>query len=426
MCRVGGTVVRIISWARRFGRDSRGSIALKAALVLPAVLMMGAGAFDLTQVQASKIRLQDIADSAALAAANDLSLATDGSNAKERARAYVASHLGEWGDQAPTVVESYEIVDVEGQRAIRVLLKGHRPSFFASLLPPGGWHFNAQSTATTMGMVPLCVLVSGDRGTQLLYVKDTSKLNAPACLVHSNRDIEAEGAANISAASIQAVTTARGFMTPTANTGAASIQDPFTNLDLERKDGLGLLCTVGELTNRIRVDAGTHYIRPGRHCGGIEAKGTARVILEAGEHMFLQGHLVIDETARLEGRDVVAFFDQASRFEFKGQALVNLDGRKSGPYAGLVMGAMRSNRQDFVISADHVESLLGVIYVPSARLIVEGTADVARDSAWTVIVAQQVQMKGSPSLFINANYDASDVPVPDGVGPRTGGSRLLD
>lgn len=418
--------MRVISWARRFGRDKRGSIALKAALILPAVLMMGAGAFDLTQVQASKIRLQDIADSAALAAANDLSLATDGSNAKERARAYVASHLAEWGEQAPTVVESYEIVDVEGQRAIQVLLKGHRPSFFASLLPPGGWHFNARSTATTMGMVPLCVLVSGATGNRLLYVTDTSKLNAPACLVHSNRDIEAVGAASVTAASTQAVTTARGFITPTANTGAAAIEDPFTGLDLDRQAGFGLMCTVGELTNRIVVNSGTHYIRPGRHCGGIDAKGTARIVLEPGEHMFRQGHLVIDETARLEGRDVVAFFDAASRFEFKGQALVNLDGRKSGPYAGIVMGAMRDNRQDFVVSADHVESLLGVIYVPSARLIVEGTADIARDSAWTVIVAKEVHLRGSPSLFINANYDASDVPVPDGVGPRTGGSRLLD
>lgn len=416
----------ILSCVRRFGRDSRGSIALKAALILPAVLMMGAGAFDLTQVQGSKIRLQDIADSAALAAANDLSLATDGSNAKERARAYVASHLGDWGEQAPTVVESYEIVDVDGQRAIQVFLKGHRPSFFASLLPPGGWHFNARSTATTMGMVPLCVLVSGDKGDLILNVQDTGRLNAPACLVHSNRDIEASGAASITAASIQAVTTARGFLTPTANTGAAPIRDPFAQLDLERRSGLGLLCTVGELANRIRVNSGTHYVRPGRHCGGIDARGTARVVLEPGDHMFLQGHLVIDENARLEGRDVVAFFDQASRFEFKGAARVNLDGRKSGPYAGLVMGAMRKNQQDFIVSADHVESLLGVIYVPSARLIVEGAADVARDSAWTVIVAKEVQMRGSPSLFINANYDGSGVPVPDGVGPRTGGSRLLN
>lgn len=418
--------MRIITWARRFGRDVRGSIALKAALILPAVLMMGAGAFDLTQVQASRIRLQDIADSAALAAANDLSLATDGSNAKERARAYVDTHLNEWGDQAPTVESLYEIVEVDGQRAIQVRLNGHRPSFFASLLPPGGWHFSAQSTATTMGMVPLCVLVTGDNGAKVLNALDSSRMNAPACLVHSNRDIKAEGVSRITAASVQAVTTAQGLISPAANTGAAAIEDPFTDLDLERHPLLGLACTVVELAKRVVVSEGTHYIRPGRHCGGIEAKGTARIILEPGEHFFLRGALVVDENARLEGTDVVAFFDTASKFDFKAGALVNLDGRKTGPYAGIVLGAMRDNRQDFIVSADHVESLLGVIYVPSARLIVEGTSDVARESAWTVIVAKGVQLKGSPSLFINANYDASDVPVPDGVGPRTGGSRLID
>ncbi|HYC74740.1 pilus assembly protein TadG-related protein [Brevundimonas sp.] len=415
--------MRYISWARRFGRDSRGSIALKAALILPAVLMMGAGAFDLTQVQASKVRLQDIADSAALAAANDLSLATDGSNAKERARAYVDAQLGEWGDHAPTVAPTYEVVEIDGQRAIQVRLEGHRPSFFASLLPPGGWHFNARSTATTMGMVPLCVLVTGDTGTRVLHLQDSGRMNAPACLVHSNRDIVVDGG-SITAAAAQAVTSASGFISPTAGTGAASIADPFANLDLGRQHNL--LCSVADLLRPVIVNSGTHYIDPGKHCGGIWASGTARIVLRTGDHFFLGGHLIISQNARLEGQDVALFFDRASRFEFKDRALVNLDGRKSGQFAGLVVGGTRDNTQDFIISADHVEALLGVIYVPSARLVVQGSADIARDSAWTVIVAKAVKMQGSPSLFINANYDASGVPVPDGVGPRTGGSRLID
>lgn len=407
----------------RFVRETRGSIALKFAFIGPAVLLLGVGAIDLLAVSAAQGRLQSIADAGALAAAPALALAADGAAARERAAAFVSAEMSQW-PEAPSYQGRYEIVDQGGQRAIHVRLEGHRPSFFANMLPPGGWQFVGDATATSVGLVPLCVLVTGDRGKQLLYVKDSSRMNAPSCMVHSNRDIEVKGG-SISAAAVQAVTSAEGHISPTANTGAAPIDDPFSNLDLEREAGLGLLCTVGELTNRIRVTSGTHYIPPGRHCGGIEAKGTARVVMEPGEHFFLRGHLVVDETARLEGRDVVLFFDQASKFEFKDQARVNLDGRKSGDYAGIVMGSMRDNRQDFVISADHVESLLGVIYVPAARLIVEGTADVARDSAWTVIVANEVQLKGSPSLFINANYDASDVPVPAGVGPRAGGSRLI-
>lgn len=417
-------VQRMVRFAGRLRRSERGSIALKFAFAGPAVILLGVGGIDLMAVHTAKARLQSIADAAALAGAPALALATDGSAARERADAFVRGQMGEWAE-APTYEASYEILDRGGQRAIRVLLRGHRTSFFANMLPPGGWNFVGDATASTAGLTPLCVLISGATGQQNLYIKDASRMNAPACLVHSNREIEVEGAASLSAASVQAVTTARGFISPAASTGAAPIEDPFTDLDLERQGGLGVTCGVAELTNRIRVVSGTHYVPAGRHCGGIDARGTARVVLEPGEHFFLNGHLVVDEQARLEGQDVVAFFDTQSRFEFKAGALVSLDGRKTGPYAGIVMGAMRDNRQDFVISADHVESLLGVIYVPSARLIVEGDADVARDSAWTVIVAKEMQMKGAPSLFINANYDATDVPVPAGVGPR-GGARLIE
>lgn len=413
----------MVRFAGRLRRSERGSIALKFAFAGPAVILLGVGGIDLMAVHTAKARLQSIADAAALAGAPALALATDGSAARERAEAFVRGQMGEWVE-APTYEASYEILDRGGQRAIRVLLRGHRTSFFANMLPPGGWNFVGDATASTAGLTPLCVLISGSNGVKLLNIKDSSQMKAPACLVHSNRDILVEGG-NITAASVQAVTTAGGSISPSASTGAAPIDDPFADLDLERDPALGVVCSAMELANRVKVSSGVHYVQAGRHCGGVEAYGTARVVLAPGEHFFLQGALVVKEDARLEGEDVVLFFDTASKFDFTDRALVSLDGRKTGPYAGIVMGAMRDNRQDFVISADHVESLLGVIYVPSARLIVDGDADVARDSAWTVIVAKEMQMKGTPSLFINANYDATDVPVPAGVGPR-GGARLIE
>jgi hypothetical protein len=48
---------------------------------------------------------------------------------------------------------------------------------------------------------------------------------------------------------------------------------------------------------------------------------------------------------------------------------------------------------------------------------VTGTGNnVANQSAWTVIVAQALQLQGSPNLVINANYSSSNVPVPAGAG----------
>lgn len=412
---------RLATGFGRFIRDTRGSIALKFAFVGPAIFLLGVGAIDLLAVSTAQGRLQSIADAGALAGAPSLALATDGAAARERAAAFVVGEMSQWSD-APEYEGTYEIVEQAGQRAIRVLLRGHRPSFFANMLPPGGWRFVGDATATSVGLVPLCVLTTGDKVAKILNVKDSSRLAAPACMVHSNRDIDVEGG-SITAAAVQAVTSARGSISPSPGAGAAVIDDPFAGLDLDRRPGLD--CTLGGLVQTLKLTVGSRRIAPGRHCGGIEISGSARVILEPGEHWFLAGPLTVKENARLEGEDVVLFFDKTSKFEFIDSALVRLSGRRTGEYTGIVMGATRDNTQDFIISSDNVESLLGVIYVPNALLLVEGRADVARESAWTVIVAQRLQLKGSPSLFINANYSASNVPVPAGVGPRTGGSRLV-
>lgn len=401
----------------RFMRETRGSIALKFAFIGPAVFLLGVGAIDLMAVTTAHGRLQSIADAGALAGAPSLALATDGAAARERAAAFVAGEMSQWPD-APEYVGTYEIVNQAGQRAIRVLLRGHRPSFFANMLPPGGWTFVGDATATSVGIVPLCVLLTKTTDSKVLNVKDSGRLAAPACMVHSNRDIVVEGG-SITGAAVQAVTSASGRISPAPGTGAAPIDDPFAGLNLDRRPGLNCV------KNRIKLSLGSRRIAPGVHCGGIEISGSATVILEPGEHFFVAGALTVKESARLEGTDVVLFFDKSSKFEFIDNALVRLSGRKTGDYTGIVMGATRDNTQDFIISSDNVESLLGVIYVPNALLQVEGKADIARESAWTVIVAQSLQLKGSPSLFINANYGASDVPVPAGVGTRTGGSRLI-
>ena len=141
-----------------FWREDAGTIAIKFALAVPALALVGAGAMDLTHVQSTKARLDDIADSAALAGASDLGLATDGSNATERARAFVESHLAEW-EKAPALEGTYEIVDLQGQRAIRVSLDANRPSFFANLLPPGGWDIHAEATSEKMAMGHFCDLL---------------------------------------------------------------------------------------------------------------------------------------------------------------------------------------------------------------------------------------------------------------------------
>ena len=308
-----------------FRRDERGSIAIKFAFGVPVIAFLVAGAIDLTSVASAKSRLQDIADSAALAGANDLTL-VDQDAAVERAIAYVTTHLNEWPD-APAVKQNIRIVEEREQRIIEVVLVANRPSFFGSMLPPGGWNFDVKAGAVAVGMTPLCVLITGGSGDKALNVKDSGRITAPACMVHSNKDILVEGG-SITAAFIQAVLSASGIMTPKAGTGAAVIPDPFANLTIDEKQA----CPPQKVKEDVKT--GTIYLAPGIHCGGYKMAGNSRIVLDPGEHWFLGGHLEIKEQAELSGRDVVLFFDKKSKFEFKDQAKVNLDGRKTGALRG--------------------------------------------------------------------------------------------
>lgn len=131
----------------RFLRASGGSITLKFAFVGPAVFLLAVGGIDLLAVNRSQDRLQTIADGAAAAGAEVLDPAMDDA-ARMRAAAFVAAEMRRWPD-APAYEAKYEIVDRAGGPALRVVLRGHRPSFLANMLPPGGWHLVGDASATS-------------------------------------------------------------------------------------------------------------------------------------------------------------------------------------------------------------------------------------------------------------------------------------
>ncbi|MFN4295498.1 MAG: TadE/TadG family type IV pilus assembly protein [Brevundimonas sp.] len=399
-------------------RSEAGTIAIKFALAFPVLAVVAVGAIDLSEVQSSKTRLQDIADNAALAGAAQLRLATNLSAAVERASAYVDGHLQDW-THAPEVTQRVQVITIDGQNALEVVLDAHRDSFFGSMLPPGGWHFSAEARAVTLARAPLCVLITGDRGERVMNVRDYGRISAPACMIHSNRDIIVDGG-SVSAAEVQAVTDARGTITPLPGVDAASVPDPFADSDFTPPHA----CSGAALPGM--VQSGVLRLSPGVHCGDIAIVGDAVLVLEPGEHWFSGGVVDIRGQGRLIGNDVALMFAPNARFEFRGQATVDLEGRRTGPYAGFAVVSAPANIEEFLISADNVRRLLGVIYIPNAQLVVEGRRTVAQDSAWTVIVARQLRLNGSPSLIINAGYGFGNVPVPEGVGPSGGSTQLIE
>lgn len=383
------------------------------AFGLPVLAVVSVGAVELSIVASHKASLQAAADAAALNAAGQLSVARQG--VLDRTEAFALRQLDSVGTLDKVTVEASLVNDGAG---VKVDILGVRGSFFGDLLPPGGFKTRASATAVAMNGLPLCVLANRQKGGQVLRLTDSAQIRANGCLVHSNQDVVLDGGSALSAGAVQASGSAKGNITPGASVGAPVQPDPFASLPTKSNAA----CVD---SGKLKADRGvTTNVPAGVHCGKWEASKGAVLHLGPGEHYFRGAELNIKDDSKLYGRDVVLIFDGKSKLKFQDQAIVDLEGRKSGTHAGFLIVTDRDHANDLEIWSDSVDNLLGVIYAPAAKLLVVGKEAVAEDSDWTVVVAKEIELKENARLTINAHYSSSLVPVPQGVGPNSAGAAL--
>jgi Flp pilus assembly protein TadG len=393
---------------RRIWPATRGSAAVVFALLLPAVAVVGCGAIDLASVAADRRALQDAADAAALDGAKQLGVINT-TGVDDRTVQFAMSQIN--GVDGRMTVTPKATLSADG-KSITVALDAHRNSFFANLIPLGGWKIQVSATAATVGETPLCVLTTSSSGSAAgggIGMTGSAQMTAPGCLVQSNSDAIVGGGSRLTTSMTQTVGLASGPISPVAQTGAPPIPDPFSSTNLQIPAGCSPLDII--------YSAGVTILPPGVHCGNIKVDNGATVQLLPGEHYFEKGKLQLKSKSTLTGSDVVLVFDDKSYFQFQDSSAINLKGRQSGPLAGFVIATTPSNTGTFEISSDAARVLLGTVYVPSAQLSVSGVnAVVADQSAWTVVVAKGLVMSGTSNLVINSAYAGSGVPVPAGVG----------
>jgi len=250
-------------------------------------------------------------------------------------------------------------------------------------------------------------------------------------MVHSNSNIVVKNTARITASAVQTVRGASlSGISPSAGQGAVPIEDPFASMAFPSLNACKAQnSNPGQGNPIIYEDNKTHHLAPGRHCFPIQVKNATVLVLQPGEHFFYKDFSLIGR-GKLKGDDVFLFFDHGSDPRFSGPWIgIDLGGRRSGTYAGMVMATIAGNQPDISIPGGQVRRLLGVVYVRNGFLRVDGNGVAAEASDWTVVVAREIQLQQNASLRINANYEDSDVPVPAGVGPNGGimtGTRLTN
>ncbi|MBV9829477.1 MAG: pilus assembly protein [Alphaproteobacteria bacterium] len=423
--RIGRGVVCIHAWLvqliQALCQDRRGNVMILFAIGAPSLLLAGVATVDYCWVRVDQVKMQGIADSAALAGARQFLIDATSSTA-QRAQSFAEAQLTQLSAWSPAVAV---LIDDQKQ-TVSVTISGNRPAFLKNLLPEDGWSVSVTAVAQSEGLMPLCALATATSlgsftsiltNNAIIDLKNSAQVTAPSCMVQSDQNISVSMTAMMSAGKTQAVGAASGDITPAPQVAAAPISDPFTAVNVD----VPSLCTDTDL----KITTGSLSLAPGVHCGVIVIGGNATVTLQPGIHYFFAAVVTAKGTSTIQGRGVTLVFDATSTLTFSGNASIDLKGATSGALAGFVILASRDNITTFSISTTAAHVLEGVVYIPNALLDVQGFRPVAESSAWTVIVAKAIAVHGTANLTLNASYSASPVPVPMGVGPNAAGSGAI-
>jgi Flp pilus assembly protein TadG len=391
------------------------------SLAFPVMLGVTALAVDSASFYDQHSRMQSVADSSALAVAKELHVYRKNiAELKAVGQARVETLLAEAGIAGRPHTST---VDIDGET--NVVTVGIS-MVSETLVPVEVWGENpivVSSQAHAYGQNRLCVLALHDTKSDTIKADGTASMAAPDCAVQSNSKDPAGLNVSSNAKIVSTVicsaggTTGSGSFTPKPETDCPRLDDPLAARPAPKFGGCDFVTK--QTFKKDGVITATNV--PTVFCGGLTIEGGATVQAQPGTYVILGGKLEVKDGSKLIGENVGFYFaDDSSTFTFSKTSTINLTAPKSGEMAGILFFENRLSvlGRTFTINSQNAKQLLGTIYLPKGTLKVDVKASVAGESAYTVIVARQLDVKDA-ALVINSDYGGTDVPVPDGVGPNS-------
>ncbi len=406
---------------RQFFGDTAGFAAIIFGITAPVLFIATGATVEYISLASRQSKLRAAADSGALAATKELSLANVddarlASVARDVAIAFLAETRGAKGAMAPQVTAQV----LEKRRGVQVGITDDVETYFGKLLSYPTFKLSVSSTAKLSGATKLCVLVLDPSGTPDLLAEKNSRLSASQCSVYSN-SASPQGLVSKDNAVLQAerVCTVGGYSAGAGNLSGTTITDcPSYDDPLARRPTPANAGTCDQTGLVVQV---ARTLTPGVFCNGLTIDNGAVVTLTAGTYIISGGPLVVTGGATLQG-DGVGFYLAGSlaTFDFRPDSTISLAAPKSGDMAGLLFFEDRAAPllREHKISSKDARRLLGTFYLSRGLLKIDSNNPVADQSAYTVIVSRHLRLTGKPNLVMNAMYSSTDVPVPEGVGPN--------
>lgn len=407
--------LRARSWRATSALKScnRGNLTMMFALSAPALLGTIGLTSDYAMGSMKESALQSAADNAALAAARELTVSSStDANVVSSANNYVTEELRGKDDAATSVV----LIDRK-VGSVKVTVSEAWTPLFAQYFNAAITPIIVTATAKLAGSTNICVLSLTPKGVGGIALTNNSSVTANGCGLYANStDASAIVVSSFSkivsplVCSAGGVINGGGISSTAILTDCPTMPDPLASRPAPKYGACDF--------NKTKISSGYMTLSPGVYCGGIQVSGNAVVTFNPGTYVIKDGLFNVTNTASIKGKDVAFYLTGFPTYLFfTGDATIDLSGAESGDMAGLLFFEDRStgflNIHD--ISASHASNLTGTIYMPKGNLFVHPAAAVGENSAYTAIVVNRLIVDQGPSLTLNTNYSATQVPVPAGI-----------
>lgn len=384
--------------------------------VMAALALIIGGVIDYASLSNEHRNLQDVADGAALAAARELMITQPTQDRVQSITdSYVATNFkGSGVKNAASIVED--------GKAVQVDLSADPKVFFPGPIGVNAKTVAVHATAEVAGGGNVCMIGLNEAASSTLLMSDSARLTASDCAIYS--DSKSNTSLNLSNfARVQAKLTcvAGGVGGPESAINPAAIEDcpPISDPMLSHPDPKIGLLQCDYLATVVAI--GTVHLHPGSYCGGITVTAFGHVILDPGVYTINNGLLAVLLNGTLEGDNVAFYLTGAtSTILFEPNSHISLTAPTTGPLAGILFF---ENRDTIFATYHHIQSndarkLVGTMYFPNSKLLIDANNPVADKSEYTVIIAKEFELRDGPELVLNTNYGGTPIPLPDGVGNK--------
>jgi hypothetical protein len=390
---------------KAFRTDQRGQVAIVMALTAVPLVASGGAAVDFVGANSVRTRLQEVADSAALAGAREYAVSPDEREDNVSvARKYIEANRGSNA--------SGQVSASDADRTVTVTLKGIHETALLGVVGMETIAVGVSSTAklaTSKG--PLrCLHALNPTKEGALKVTGSATLDALPCATwvnsNSSRALQVGNAAELTAKKncVRGGASGKKNISPAIeNCGTAG--DPFAG----RNPSTPAACSHNDFSTK----SGT--LTPGVYCGGIKITGNGTVTLSPGVYVIRDGTLDVSGNGALIGDGVTFVFEGDATADITGGKDIRLVAPKTGEFASFVFfqRSTAAPGKESRLTGNSGMYFEGIVYFPTQTLKVTGSGGTTATSPFSAYIADTLEVTGNGTLKVDYDPADTDLTIPD-------------